>query len=134
MCSSDAHGITGALHDGQIFTRVPLLQSCCCLEHFRCKPSTIIEQSLPGLHAGLPFRGAPLLLPVELVMRLVSRRSSLQLHISAPFILLQLPLAALPSLQSLGQAFPSAEVCCCRGHGFSTFRPNCGMAATNFPM
>ena len=42
-------------------------------------------------------------------MRLISRHSSLGVHIRAPFIFMQLPLAALPSLQSLGQAF--ATVC-----------------------
>ena len=74
-----------------------------------------LRRCVPGCHAGLPTSvGAPLLLPVDLSMSLVHRRSGLELQFKAPFLCVQLPLAAIPGLQSLGRAAAAAMVCCPR--------------------
>ena len=79
--------------------------------------------SAQGVLAGLPFRGAPLLLPVDVHAALTRLHGSLAARITAQFLLLQLPLPGLCALQSLAQAIEPIQACMSNGHGSAQSNP-----------
>ena len=59
--------------------------------------------------AGLPFRGAPLLLPADVHVSLARMAGSLAVHVTTPCLYAQLPLPGLHALQVLGHEFAAAQ-------------------------
>ena len=65
-------------------------------------------------YAGLPFRGAPLLLPADINITLVTGGLAAQAGIAAPLLYTQLSLAGLLGLSSLANSYraqPAVRAC-----------------------
>ena len=61
--------------------------------------------SMPFVCAGMPFRGAPLLLPVDLNLTLMIEEQSLLASIVAPLLYAQLSCASVETLSRLAHSF-----------------------------